>query len=383
MRAITLLPGTPDSARLEEVPDPGPEEGSVLVDGVALGICGTDNEIVGGEYGEAPPGAERLVLGHESLGRVIEAPAGSGLEPGDLVVGIVRRPDPEPCPSCAAGEWDFCRNGGYTERGIKALHGYGSERWRIEPEFAVKLDPALGLLGVLMEPTSVVAKAWEQIDRILERATIGPRRVLVTGAGPIGLLAALLTAQRGYELHVLDRATEGPKPELVEALGGTYHHDGVAAVEPKPDIIIEATGAGVVVLDALWHTAENGIVCLTGVSAGGHRVPLRPRAPQPRARAPERPRLRHGQREPPPLRRGGRGARARGPRLARAPDHAACPARRLGVGAPARRARHQGRRRAIARRRRSPPATRPARRRPRRGSAAGGPGPAPGRAGRP
>ena len=276
MRAITLLPGTPDSARLEEVPDPGPEEGSVLVDGVALGICGTDNEIVGGEYGEAPPGAERLVLGHESLGRVIDAPAESGLEPGDLVVGIVRRPDPEPCPSCAAGEWDFCRNGGYTERGIKALHGYGSERWRIEPEFAVKLDPALGLLGVLMEPTSVVAKAWEQIDRILERATIGPRRVLITGAGPIGLLAALLTAQRGYELHVLDRATEGPKPELVEALGGTYHHEGVAAVEPKPDIIIEATGAGVVVLDALWHTAENGIVCLTGVSAGGHRVPFDP-----------------------------------------------------------------------------------------------------------
>src|SRR5918999_137566 len=174
MRAITLQPGVKDSADLEEVPEPAESEGSMLVDGVALGICGTDSEIVHGDYGEAPPGAERLVLGHESLGRVAEAPSGSGFDAGDLVVGIVRRPDPVPCASCAAGEWDFCRNGRYTERGIKALHGFGSERWRIEPEFAVRLDPALGAIGVLMEPTTVVAKAWEQIERVLTRSTRSP-----------------------------------------------------------------------------------------------------------------------------------------------------------------------------------------------------------------
>ena len=272
MRAITLDPGTPDSAELEEMPEPPAAEGAILVDGVALGICGTDAEIVRGDYGEAPPGSERLILGHESLGRVAEAPDGSGFAPGDLVVGIVRRPDPVPCPSCAAGEWDFCRNGRYTERGIKALHGYGSERWRIEPEFAVRLDPGLGLLGVLMEPSTVVAKAWEQIDRVLTRATIAPERVLVTGAGPIGLLAALLAAQRGYELHVLDRATDGPKPELVRALGGTYHATRVTEIEPAPDIIVEATGASEVVLDAMAHTAPNGIVCLTGISSGGRDI---------------------------------------------------------------------------------------------------------------
>jgi glucose 1-dehydrogenase len=272
MRAITIDPGVKDSADLEGFPEPDPSEGAILVDGVALGICGTDAEIVHGDYGEAPPGAERLILGHESLGRVAEAPGGSGFAPGDLVVGIVRRPDPEPCASCAAGEWDFCRNGRYTERGIKALHGYASERWRIEPEFAVRIDPGLGLLGVLMEPTSVVAKAWEQIDRVLTRATIEPRRALVTGAGPIGLLAGLLAVQRGYELHVLDVATDGPKPELVRALGGTYHHDGVTAVDPQPDVIVEATGVSEVVLDAMGHTAPNGVVCLTGVSTGGHRI---------------------------------------------------------------------------------------------------------------
>jgi threonine dehydrogenase-like Zn-dependent dehydrogenase len=215
MLAITIDPGVKDSADLEEVPEPDPSEGAILVDGVALGICGTDAEIAGGEYGEAPPGAERLILGHESLGRVADAPEGGGFAAGDLVVGIVRRPDPEPCASCAAGEWDFCRNGGYTERGIKALHGFGSERWRIEPEFAVKLDPALGLLGVLMEPTTIVAKAWEQIERIGGRAYFAPKVAAVTGAGPVGLLAALLGVQRGLDVHVFDIVTEGSKPDMV------------------------------------------------------------------------------------------------------------------------------------------------------------------------
>lgn len=274
MRAITLTPGQAGSAALEEVPDPPREEGALLLEAVALGICGTDDEIVGGEYGEAPPGQERLVLGHESLGRVLEAPQGGELSPGDLVVGVVRRPDPVPCTACAAGEWDFCRNGEYTERGIKGLHGYGSERFRLEPEFAIRVDPDLGLLGVLLEPASVVAKAWEQIERIGARATFAPERVLVCGAGPIGLLGALLAVQRGYEVHVLDRAEAGRKPELVRALGATYHAGTVPASVAAPDIVLECTGAGQVVLDAMSDNAPNAIVCLTGISSGGRSLPV-------------------------------------------------------------------------------------------------------------
>ena len=108
------------------------------------------------------------------------------------MAGIVRRPDPVPCPYCAAGEWDMCRNGQYTERGIKERHGYASERFRIEPEFAVTVQPSLGILGVLLEPASVLAKAWEHADRIGQRSDAWrPHTALVTGAGPIGLLAAL------------------------------------------------------------------------------------------------------------------------------------------------------------------------------------------------
>jgi glucose 1-dehydrogenase len=271
VRALTVIPLQAGSAAVTDVPDPEPGPGELLVDGLALGVCGTDREIMDGEYGWAPPGEERLVLGHESLGRVLEAPPGSAFAAGDLVVGVVRRPDPEPCPACAHGEFDFCRNGRYTERGIKELHGYGSERWTVEADYAVRLDPALESVGMLMEPTTIVAKAWDQIERIGRRAYFDPKRVLVTGAGPIGLLAALLGSQRGLEVHVLDRNTDGPKPALVADLGGHYHHSDVAAVaaDAPPDIIVEATGAEQVVAEAMANNAAAGVVCLTGVSPSG------------------------------------------------------------------------------------------------------------------
>jgi len=136
-------------ARFEEVPEPSTRDGSVVVEAVAVGVCGTDVEIVEGKYGWAPPEAQRLVLGHESLGRVVDPGDGNAFQKGDLVVGIVRRPDPVPCPHCAVGEWDMCQNGQYTERGIKQINGIMSERWRIEPEYAVKVDHSLGLLTVL------------------------------------------------------------------------------------------------------------------------------------------------------------------------------------------------------------------------------------------
>ena len=88
MRAITVMPGRAGSARLDQIPEPLPDDGAVLVETIAVGVCGTDREILTGLYGTAPPGRERLVLGHESLARVLDAPADSGLRAGDLAVGI-------------------------------------------------------------------------------------------------------------------------------------------------------------------------------------------------------------------------------------------------------------------------------------------------------
>src|SRR5262245_48797054 len=179
-------------------------DGSILVQALALGVCGTDRDIIAGHYGTAPAGDDHLILGHESLGVVIDAPTGSGFAQGDHLVGIVRRPDPLPCPACAAGEWDMCRNDLYTERGIKGRHGFGAERFRVEPQFAIRIDSALSIRGVLVEPASIAAKAWDHIERVgLRSPSWRPRSVLIAGAGPIGLLAALMGTQRGLDVHVL------------------------------------------------------------------------------------------------------------------------------------------------------------------------------------
>jgi threonine dehydrogenase-like Zn-dependent dehydrogenase len=272
VKALTVMPLTAGSARLDDIDEPPLSDGAVLVETLAVGICGTDIEITSGAYGWAPPGHERLVLGHESIGRVLEAPAGAPGVAGDLVVGIVRRPDPVPCANCAMGEWDFCENGQYTERGIKQRDGYCSERYRIEPDFVVKIDPGLGRTGVLLEPTSVVAKAWEEVDRIGGRAHWAPTRAVVTGAGPIGLLAALIGVQRGMEIHVIDQMTSGLKPDLVAALGAKYHTGTIEDACPVPDVVVECTGVSSLVFDAMEHLGPNGVLCLTGVSSGGHSI---------------------------------------------------------------------------------------------------------------
>ena len=232
------------------------------------------------------------------------------------MVGIVRRPDPVPCPNCAVGEWDMCRNGQYTERGIKEIDGFMSERWRIEPEYAMKVDPSLGLLGVLLEPTTVVAKALGAGRARSASARSGSR-------GPCSSPAPDRSAcwrrcvgeQHGLEVHVLDRVESGAKPELVRALGATYHAGGVAGIGFEPDVIIECTGVGQVIADAVQAVAAGGVVCLTGV---GTRRPDRRASPTADIAAddgaPEQRRRRQRQRQQAALVQGGAGAGPRGPR---------------------------------------------------------------------
>jgi len=270
-----VIPGRPDSAGLDELPDPEPAEDELLVAGLLVGVCGTDLDVLHHPgAGEPPAGRERMVLFHESFGRVVSAPPDSGFTAGDLVTGVVRRPDPVPCPSCARGRWDLCRNGRYTERGIRGLDGFGAQLWTVEPRFALKLDPALGELGVLTEPCSVIAKAWEQAEQLGRVIGNEPRVALVTGAGPIGLLATLLGVQRGLDVHVLERATDGPKPDLVRQLGATHHDsfDSVDSAHLDPDVVIECTGAGEVLFGALRRTARNAVMVLTGISGEAAHV---------------------------------------------------------------------------------------------------------------
>jgi threonine dehydrogenase-like Zn-dependent dehydrogenase len=269
VKALTVEPGDPASLRLEDLAEPIPEPGHLLIEVLLTGICGTDHEIIEGDIGYPPPGRDRLVLGHEAVGRVVQPADDSGLAAGDLIAPIVRRPDPIPCPNCAIGEWDMCQNGRFVEAGIRGLDGYASEMITLSDDFAVPLPSGLGDLGVLVEPASVVAKAWEHILRIGSRARWEPGRCLVTGAGPIGLLAALFATDQCEQVHVLDRASEGPKPTLARDLGATYHHEGLESIDERFDVVVECTGDVGLMMEAPSLTRPNGIVCLAGVADEG------------------------------------------------------------------------------------------------------------------
>ena len=280
MKAVAVRPKHPGSAQQVELERPQPGAGTALMRVLEVGIDGTDREINQGLYGEAPPGSPLLVIGHEALS-VVESvgESVSGFEPGDLVVSTVRRPDT--CPNCRAGESDMCLDGNYTERGIKGAHGYLSQYYAEVPDFMVKIPPPLRRFAVLLEPLSVVEKAIAQAWKIQQRMLWQPIRAAVLGAGPIGILGTVLLRLRDLEVHVYARTPEvSLQSELIRSLGATYR-----SVDQHPltsmkdelgriDYILEATGSSTVAFQAMSQLGVNGVLCLTGVSAGNRSIEI-------------------------------------------------------------------------------------------------------------
>jgi glucose 1-dehydrogenase len=265
--AMSVVRGWRDTVATVPVPEPAPDEGSVLVRTLLVGVCGTDLHLVGSTRGRPPTDAPRLVLGHEAVGQVLEAPVSSGFTPGQLVTGIVRYPCAE-CAACARGEWDFCTSGGYTERGIRGADGFGQHRWRSEPAYLLPVPDALGELGVLVEPMSVVCKALETAFHVARRGPTTPARLLVTDAGPIGLLAAAAGRDAGLEVTVLDRMRTGVKPDLVTALGVAYTDDlGTLTDGPRFDLAFECSGAGALIGPATALLGQAGVMMLIAGTA--------------------------------------------------------------------------------------------------------------------
>ena len=228
MRALTVVPLQAGSAALVEMPDPVPGDGELLVEGSRSGVCGTDIEIVArrvrlGAAGRGAAGARARVARARAVGARRERTSRPATWSSAWCAGPTRC---RAAPARAGRVRHVPATASTPSAGSRRCHGYGSTLWTVEADYAVRLDPSLETVGVLMEPTTIVAKAWDHIERIAARAYTEQQRVLVTGAGPIGLLAALLGSQRQLEVHVLDRVESGLKPELVRDLGATYHCDG-------------------------------------------------------------------------------------------------------------------------------------------------------------
>ncbi|MBI4013283.1 MAG: glucose 1-dehydrogenase [Candidatus Rokubacteria bacterium] len=283
MKAIAVVPGKPDSAHLREVPKPSvhdiPGGRGVLVKVLRVGVDGTDREINAAEYGAPPDGADFLVLGHESFGRV-EAVGSSVTElaPGDYVVATVRRPGSSLYD--AIGASDMSTDDTYFERGINFCHGFLTEYYVEAAEYVVKVPPVLREVGVLLEPCTVVEKGIHQAYEIQRRLRVWrPRRAAVLGAGTIGLLATLVLRLRGLEVTTFG-LDQRPylNSDLVEALGARYEStrdvpvaEGARRHGPF-DLIFEATGFSPIVFEGMQTLGKNGVLVLSSVTGGDRRV---------------------------------------------------------------------------------------------------------------
>ncbi len=284
MKAVAVTPGEKNSARVIDAPRPTPSADEVLVKINRVGICGTDLEIDRAEYGQAPPDFDYLIIGHENFGHVESVGAEvKDFAPGDYVVAMVRRPDD--CAHCRAGEQDMCITGNYTERGIKGRHGFMSEYYVESPRYLLKIPSALKEAGVLLEPLTVVEKgirhAWIMQNRIKDWQ---PKKALIIGSGPIGLLGAMVTRLKGLETVVYSRNTDRTITDRVAAIGATYvpkldekgeiiNHIGALPETHGPfEFILESTGSEQVAMASMGIIGINGALCLTSIT--GSEAPM-------------------------------------------------------------------------------------------------------------
>jgi threonine dehydrogenase-like Zn-dependent dehydrogenase len=306
MKAIGVFPAARD-VRIVDHPAPALDSPTaVRLRMIEAGICGTDREICAFDYGTPPAGSDYLVLGHESLGEVIEAgPAVTRVKRGDLVVPMVRRPCARPdCAPCRANRQDFCATGEYTERGIMRAHGFMTGEVVDDERWMNVVPAALREVAVLVEPLTIAEKALLQVELVQQRlpwearhpgagaSAIGsdpgvwgaPGRrhnAVVIGAGPVGLLGAMALRVRGFETFVYSRqlAAEG-RERILAAIGAT----GIAAEETTPDalaarvgnidLVYEAAGASAAAFDVMRATGVNSVFVFTGVPGRKGPVPV-------------------------------------------------------------------------------------------------------------
>jgi len=287
MRAVGVIPGKREVRLMEHQTPHIAEPSQVKIRSLEVGVCGTDREICTFVYGSPPDGFDYLVLGHESLGEVLEVGSGvSQFKPGDLVVPSVRRPCRHAhCLACREDKQDFCYTGDFTERGIKMTHGFLTEFYVDEEKHLTFVPPELRDVAVLVEPLTVAEKGLAQVRKIQQRLPwVDPKtpdrqfgagkNALVLGAGPVGILGAMLLLVNGFKTFVYSRSrAPNPKSELLESIGAKYisceveNVDQLAERVGNIDLVYEAVGTAKISYDVLRVLGLNGIYVFTGIPA--------------------------------------------------------------------------------------------------------------------
>lgn len=286
MQAIAVTPGKAGSIHLRDVPRPTvtdvPDGRGALVDVIRVGVDGTDREIVAAEFGLAPTGDDFLIIGHESLGRIVETGANvpSWATTGTLVVATVRRPGTSIYDQI--GRQDLTTDDVVFERGINRIHGYLAEAYVDDAEFLVPVPDSLEPVAVLLEPLSIVEKGVRVAHEVQRRLEVWqPRRAAVFGAGSIGMLAALVCRLSGLDMTVYSRRkARYLNSRLLEEIGAVYVSsestpvDELARSRGPFDLVFEATGYSPLSLQTGTILAPNGIAILASVTGGDVRTEL-------------------------------------------------------------------------------------------------------------
>jgi threonine dehydrogenase-like Zn-dependent dehydrogenase len=282
MRALAVLPGRRQIAIVDEPAPPAPRAREATLRVLEVGLCGTDRELAAFSYGTLPPGADHLVIGHESLAEVTAVgPAAGRVRPGDLVVAMVRRPCLHArCVPCRAGRQDFCATGDFVERGIHRAHGFMTETVVDDEAYLVVVPPALREVAILIEPLTIAEKALAQVRQVQGRLPWGDgHRAVVLGAGPVGLLGAMVLRAAGFDTWVYSREpADGPKAGVAHAIGAHYVSsagtalDALAAQAGNVDVVYEATGSATLAFEALAWLGANGVFVMSGVP--GRKAPM-------------------------------------------------------------------------------------------------------------
>ncbi|MCP9493419.1 MAG: glucose 1-dehydrogenase [Pyrinomonadaceae bacterium MAG19_C2-C3] len=312
MKAVAVFPGK-HVAEVIDYAEPRIEAAmQVKMKILEIGVCGTDREIAAFEYGTPPDGEDHLVIGHEALAEVTEVGAGvTRVKVGDLVVPMVRRPCPHAtCQACQAGRADFCYTDDFTERGIKQVHGFMTEYIMDDEQYLNVVPAHLRDVAVLTEPLTIAEKALAQIWEVQQRlpwgcpplmskvtddaATNGRlndeahaantstnistsiaaycHKAVVLGAGPVGLLGAMMLVANGFETYVYSRAgSDDTRGGLIESFGAKFIKAETHTVEQMAqevggiDVVYEAVGASQLAFDVIKVLDTNAVFVFTGI----------------------------------------------------------------------------------------------------------------------
>ncbi|NIA69975.1 L-idonate 5-dehydrogenase [Pelagibius litoralis] len=275
MRALVIH--APKDLRAEDWQEEAPGEGQVLIRMEAGGVCGSDLHYYNhGGFGPVRI-KEPMVLGHEVSGRVAALGSGvAGLSLGDLVAINPSRPCGT-CGFCTEGAPNHCLNMRFYGSAMPFPHIQGAFRQEMVADASqcVKADGLSAGEAAMAEPLSVALHATRRAGALFGK------RVLVTGCGPIGVLAVLAARRAGaaeivatdLEDKALSHAAGAGADRTINVVAEPDALESYAAGKGHFDVLYEASGAQPALVSALAAMRPRGVVVQLGMG-GDMTLPM-------------------------------------------------------------------------------------------------------------